>query len=81
MFKKLHTMAVVAAAGAGLLVASASPSLACIYVTANPSCHESEPQVTHGRALYDVVPGGMKSLHLSAPHRSAQSGSAISNSK
>jgi hypothetical protein len=76
MFKKnFHSIAMAAAAGAGLLLASASPSMACIYVTVNPSCTESGPETVHGPismqngALYGFVPGDSAMTAPSARHR------------
>jgi hypothetical protein len=79
MFKNFHTTALAAAAGAGLLMVSVSPSLACIWVATNPSCTESAPQVTRHGALYDVAPGG--SMINSQSHRSRQHAPAGANAK
>ena len=89
MSKMFHVITIAAAAGAGLLVLSASPSLAC-YVTATacsdaPTLGAAAPApVAHRRAsLYNVVPGGSttNSLRPSAPHRSPQRDPATSRSK
>jgi hypothetical protein len=88
MPKIFHAIAIAAAAGAGSLVLSASPSLAC-YATATPCWEAPNPgaaapaPVAHPRALYNVVPGGSttNSLRPSAPHRSPQRGPALSGSK
>jgi hypothetical protein len=80
MSKNFHAIAMAAAAGAGLLLVSASPSLAC-YLSGTP-CHETPTPgaatpapVTHRGALYNVVPGGSTanslrpSARYRAPHR------------
>ena len=87
MPKNFHAVALAVAAGAGLLLASASPSLAC-YATATP-CWEAPtpgaeaPAPAAHRRLYNVVPGGLttNSLRPSAPHRSPQRGNAMSGAK
>jgi hypothetical protein len=89
MPKVFHAFTIAAATSAGLLVLSASPSLAC-YVTAT-ACSELPTQgavapapVIHRRAsLYNVVPGGAttNSLRPSAPHRFPQRGPALSGAK
>jgi hypothetical protein len=83
MFKNVQAIAIAAAASAGLLVASASPSLACVNVTANLDCHESAEQAAPaGARLYNVAPGGSttNSLRASA-HRSPHRGPAPSTSR
>ena len=89
MSKNFHAIAMAAAAGAGLLLVTASPSLAC-YASAT-ACHEvptpgaaaSAPVAHRGASLYNVVPGGSttNSLRRSAPYRSPQRGPALSGSK
>lgn len=87
MFKNIHAITVAAAAGAALLLAGASPSLAC-YATATP-CWEAPPPteatapVEHrGARLYNVVPGGSTTgLLRPSAHRPSQRGSALSGSK
>jgi hypothetical protein len=82
MFKNVQAIAIAAAASGGLLVASASPSLACVNVTANPNCTElAEPAAHPGARLYNVAPGGSTTDSLRAAHRSPQRGSAPSTSK
>lgn len=89
MPKVFHAITIAAATSAGLLVLSASPSMAC-YVTATacseaPTLGAAAPApVAHRRAsLYNVVPGGSttNSLRPSAPYRSPQRGSALSGAK
>jgi hypothetical protein len=89
MPKVFHAITIAAATSAGLLVLSASPSMAC-YVTATacseaPTLGAAAPApVAHRRAgLYNVVPGGSttNSLRPSAPHRSPQRGPALSGAK
>jgi hypothetical protein len=89
MPKIFHAIAIAAATGAGSLVLSASPSLAC-YASAT-ACHEAPtpraeapaPVAHRGASLYNVVPGGStsNSLRPSAPYRSPQRGPALSRSK
>jgi hypothetical protein len=56
MLKTINTVAIAAAASAGLLMATASPSLAC-WVSAS-ECHEgAAPAAAHERPLYNSVPG------------------------
>jgi hypothetical protein len=89
MPKIFHAIAIATAIGAGSLVLSASPSLAC-YVSAS-ACHETPtpgaeapaPVAHRGARLYNVVPGGSttSSLRPSAPYRSPQRGPALWRSK
>jgi hypothetical protein len=85
MFKNFHAIVMAAAAGAGLLVLSASPSLACIYVATDPSCGSvPQPQIEHrGARLYNVVPGGstMNSPRPSAPSHLPRRAAGAENSK
>lgn len=69
MFKNIHATAIGAAAIAGLLALSASPSFAC-YVTASP-CTVSPAQPAHiGAMLYNRAPSGQATnlLRPSARH-------------
>jgi hypothetical protein len=82
LLKNVHAVAIAAAASAGLLVLSASPSSAC-YVTASP-CTELQDQIPHqGARLYDVVPGGLTthSLGPTAPHHGPRPAPAVTRSK
>jgi hypothetical protein len=89
MPKIFHAITIAAATSAGLLVLSASPSLAC-YVSAS-ACSNAPilgakapaPVAHRGASLYNVVPGGSttNSLRPSAPHRAPQRGPALSTSK
>jgi hypothetical protein len=88
MPKIFHAIAIAAATGAGSLVLSASPSLAC-YATATPCWEAPDPgakaqaPVAHPRGLYNFAPGGSttNSPRPSAPHRALQRGPALSTSK
>jgi hypothetical protein len=87
MPKYFHTIAVAAVASAGIVLASASPSLAC-YATATP-CSEAPmpdaagpaPAVHGGARLYDVVPGGSATFSPRPSHRAPQHDHATSSSR
>jgi hypothetical protein len=84
MPKSFHAIAIAAATSAGLLMLSASPSLAC-YATATP-CTElaPQPQIVHrGGRLYDAVPRGStaNSLRPSTPYHFPRPAPAAENSK
>jgi hypothetical protein len=72
MFRNVHAVALAAAAGAGLLLASASPSLACIFVTVNPSCTESADQSAHGGGMFYDQARSPGKVYNRAHNRSAR---------
>ena len=88
MPKIFHAIAIATATGAGSLMLSAGPSLAC-YATATPCWEAPDPSakapapVAHPRALYNFTPGGSttNSLRPSAPYRAPQRGPALSTSQ
>jgi hypothetical protein len=80
MPKSIHAITIAAVTSAGLLVLSASPSLAC-YATATP-CTElaPQPQIEHrGARLYNLVPG--RSTVNSLPPSAARRAPAVENSR
>jgi hypothetical protein len=86
MPKSFHAIAIAAATSAGLLMLSASPSLAC-YATATPCTElapQPQPQIEHrGGRLYDAVPRGStaNSLRPSTPYHFPRPAPAAQNSK
>ena len=85
--KYFHSIAAAAVASVGIVLASASPSLAC-YATATP-CSEAPmpdtagpaPAVHGGARLYNMVPGGSATFSPGPSHRSRQHDRATSSSK
>jgi hypothetical protein len=79
-----HTIATAAIASAGILLASASPSLAC-YATATPCTEAPMPDAAgpapavHGARLYNMVPGA--SATFSPSHQSRAHDHAVPTSK
>jgi hypothetical protein len=69
-----HTIAAAALASAGILLATASPSLAC-YATATPCTEAPMPDASgpapavHGGRLYNMVPGGTATFAPRPSHR------------
>jgi len=85
--KYFHTIAAVAVASAGIVLASVSPSLA-YYATATPcfeapmpDAAEPAPAAHGGARLYNMVPGGSATFSPGPSHRAPQHDRATSSSK